>query len=219
MGMAPYGVPRYQDKVWKLIDVAPDGAFALNLDYFAFHYSSTTTYSRKFEELFGRPRSPETPFFTDSSGYPSYFGDAPSNYRELAADNRITPTSPRVSRWSRRKCCFGWCAASPPAPTRPGYAWPEAWALNSVANGRILRETAITDLYVQPAAGDSGAALGAALFVQHQVLGEPRRFVMEHGIGALLRPPRPYVKPPRQAGSATSNAPTTVRSFRERWIC
>jgi carbamoyltransferase len=62
-------------------------------------------------------------------------------------------------------------------------------ALNSVANGRILRETPVTDLYVQPAAGDSGAALGAALFVHHQTLGHPRRFVMEHAYwGAELDP-------------------------------
>jgi carbamoyltransferase len=53
-------------------------------------------------------------------------------------------------------------------------------ALNSVANGRILRESGVTDLFIQPAAGDSGAALGAALFVHHQVLGHPRAFVMEH---------------------------------------
>src|SRR5580765_2352691 len=57
MGMAPYGVPRYQDKVWKLIDVAADGAFALNLEYFSFHYSATRTYSPRFEALFGAPRA------------------------------------------------------------------------------------------------------------------------------------------------------------------
>ncbi len=53
-------------------------------------------------------------------------------------------------------------------------------ALNSVANGRILRETPIEDLYIQPAAGDSGGALGAALYVYHVLLGKPRKFVMEH---------------------------------------
>src|SRR5206468_10974958 len=61
MGMAPYGVPRYQDKVWKLVDAGSDGAFALNLDYFSFHYSPTRTYTSKFEGLFGKPRSAETP--------------------------------------------------------------------------------------------------------------------------------------------------------------
>jgi carbamoyltransferase len=64
-------------------------------------------------------------------------------------------------------------------------------ALNSVANGRILREAPVTDLYVQPAAGDSGAAVGAALFVQHQILGAPRTFVMEHAYwGEELDPDR-----------------------------
>jgi carbamoyltransferase len=62
-------------------------------------------------------------------------------------------------------------------------------ALNSVANGRILKETPVTDLYVQPAAGDSGAAVGAALFVQHQVLGAPRRFVMEHAYWGASQTP------------------------------
>ncbi len=180
MGMAPYGVPRYQDQVWKLIDVAPDGAFALNLDYFAFHHSSMTTYSRKFEELFGPPRSPETPFFTESSGYPSYFGDAPANYHELAADNQhyadIAASIQAVTEEVLLRMVRGLSARI--NATRLCMAG--GVALNSVANGRILRETPITDLYVQPAAGDSGAALGAALFVQHQVLGQPRRFVMEH---------------------------------------
>jgi carbamoyltransferase len=180
MGMAPYGVPRYQDQVWKLIDVAPDGAFALNLDYFAFHHSSTTTYSRKFEELFGPPRSPETPFFTESSGYPSYFGEAPANYHELAADNQhyadIAASIQAVTEEVLLRMVRGLSARI--NTTRLCMAG--GVALNSVANGRILRETPITDLYVQPAAGDSGAALGAALFVQHQVLGQPRRFVMEH---------------------------------------
>jgi carbamoyltransferase len=180
MGMAPYGVPRYQDQVWKLIDVAPDGAFTLNLDYFAFHHSSTTTYSRKFEELFGPPRSPETPFFTESSGYPSYFGEAPANYHELAADNQhyadIAASIQAVTEEVLLRMVRGLSARI--NTTRLCMAG--GVALNSVANGRILRETPITDLYVQPAAGDSGAALGAALFVQHQVLGQPRRFVMEH---------------------------------------
>src|SRR5262249_1056726 len=88
MGMAPYGVPRYQDQVWKLVEVGKDGAFALNLDYFSFHYSPTTTYTPRFEGLFGQPRQPETPFFTESSGYPSYFGERPGNYQHLAAENQ-----------------------------------------------------------------------------------------------------------------------------------
>jgi carbamoyltransferase len=180
MGMAPYGVPRYQDKVWKLIDVAPDGAFALNLDYFSFHYSATRTYNAKFEALFGAPRKAETPFFTDSSGYPSYFGEKPGNYRALAAENQhyadLAASIQVVTEEILVRMARAVCART--GTTRLCMAG--GVALNSVANGRILKETPVTDLYIQPAAGDSGAAVGAALFVQHHVLGAPRRFVMEH---------------------------------------
>src|SRR5205814_6347669 len=74
MGMAPYGQPRYVDKVWKLIEVAPDGSFALDLDYFTFHRSTKNSYSRRFVELFGAPRPADDHFFTAASGYPPYFG-------------------------------------------------------------------------------------------------------------------------------------------------
>ena len=112
MGMAPYGVPRYQDKVWKLIDAAPDGAFALNLEYFSFHYSATRTYSPHFESLFGATRKPETPFFTDTSRYPSYFGEKPANYRELAAENQhYADLAASIQVVTRRFCC-AWRPAS-----------------------------------------------------------------------------------------------------------
>jgi carbamoyltransferase len=189
MGMAPYGVPSFQDEVWRLIDVAPDGSFALNLDYFEFQSSATRTFSTAFEKLFGLPRPPETPFFTAASGYPTYFGSKPSNYSELEAKNQhyadIAASIQLVVeeillRMVRSLCertrCTSLCMAG-------------GVALNSVANGRILRETPVRDLYVQPAAGDSGAALGAALFAHHQVLGQPRRFVMSHGAwGAASEP-------------------------------
>lgn len=180
MGMAPYGVPRYEDKVWKLLDVAPDGAFSLNLDYFSFHYSPTRTFSPKFEELFGAPRRPETPFFTAKSGYPSYFGPKPSNYEALAAENQhyadIAASIQLVTEDVLLRMVRALCERT--SQTRLCMAG--GVALNSVANGRILKETPVTDLYVQPAAGDSGAAVGAALFVYHQTLGNDRRFVMEH---------------------------------------
>jgi len=191
MGMAPYGVPRYQDKVWKLIEVADDGAFSLNLDYFSFHYSSTQTYTSNFEALFGKPRSPETAFFTESSGFPSYFGEKPGNYWQLAAENQhyadIAASIQVVTEDILLRMVHGSCARSHTTKL----CMAGGVALNSVANGRILRETPVTDLYVQPAAGDSGAAIGAALFVQHQILGAARTFVMEHAYwGAELDPDR-----------------------------
>src|SRR5438128_3608938 len=87
MGMAPFGKPRYQEEVYKLIRVHRDGSFELDMDYFSFHRSTTRTFSRKFETLFGPPRDPAGNFFTSLSGYPSYFGDKPANYDALAREN------------------------------------------------------------------------------------------------------------------------------------
>jgi carbamoyltransferase len=180
MGMAPYGVPRYVDEIRRLIRVAADGCFALDLDYFSFHHSTTQTFNSRFERLFGEPRAPETPFFTRRSDYPSYYGALPANFDALAASNQRyadiaasvqAVTEEIMVRLARTACSRAGvnrlCIAG-------------GVGLNSVANGRVLREASIADLFIQPAAGDSGAALGAALFVQHAILGEPRRFTMEH---------------------------------------
>src|SRR5918995_6986011 len=77
MGMAPFGTPRYVDKVWKLIRVADDGSFELDMKYFSFHYSADQTFNAEFVNLFGAPRDPRMNFFTSTSGYPSYFGARP----------------------------------------------------------------------------------------------------------------------------------------------
>ncbi len=76
MGMAPYGQPRYVEKVWKVIRQESDGSFSLDMDYFCFQHSTTRTFNKKFEQLFGEPRAPKTLFFTADSGFPTYFGDA-----------------------------------------------------------------------------------------------------------------------------------------------
>jgi carbamoyltransferase len=180
MGMAPFGTPRYVDKVWKLIRQAADGSFELDMSYFSFHHSADRTFNAKFEELFGAPRDARMNFFTATSGYPSYFGERPQGFDEQARLNQhyadIAASIQRVTeevmlalaRAAQREtgltklCLAGGCA------------------LNSVANGRILRETPFERLYVHPAAGDGGAAVGAALYGYHALLGKPRGFVMEH---------------------------------------
>jgi carbamoyltransferase len=180
MGMAPYGVPRFQDEVRRLVRVGADGSFALNLEYFTFQHSTTRTFGTKFEALFGPPRTPETPFFTETSGYPSYYGERPGNFHALAAQNQhyadLAASLQAVTEDLLLGMVRGACARTGAARL----CMAGGVALNSVANGRILRETPITDLYIQPAAGDSGAALGAALFAHHQILGQPRGFVMQH---------------------------------------
>jgi carbamoyltransferase len=180
MGMAPFGSPRYVDEVRKLLRVDADGSFELDMDYFTFHRSTTQTFSPKFVTLFGPPRDPAANFFTGSSGYPSYFGEKPANYDALSRENEryadiaasiqvvIEETMLTMARAAHRETGLSkLCMAG-------------GVALNSVANSRILRETPFEELYIQPAAGDGGGAVGAALYGYHAVLGRPRGFVMEH---------------------------------------
>jgi carbamoyltransferase len=180
MGMAPFGTPRYVDKVRKLVRISKDGSFELDLDYFCFHYSVDRTFNDKFERLFGPPRDPRALFFTSGSSYPSYFGDKPSNFASLARTNEhyadIAASIQAVTEEALLKMAED--AYRETGLTRLCMAG--GVALNSVANGRILRETAFEEVYVQPAAGDGGAALGAALYGYHVILGKPRHFVMEH---------------------------------------
>jgi len=180
MGMAPFGSPRYVDRVWRLINLERDGSFTLDMGYFSFHYSPHTTYNQRFIELLGAPREPGAPFFTAASGYPSYFGPKPADYDALARQNQhyadVAASIQRVTEevllamanhLHRETGLTRLCLAG-------------GVALNSVANGRILRETPFEELYVQPSAGDGGGAVGAALFGYHMVLGKPRQFVMRH---------------------------------------
>ena len=181
MGMAPYGEPRYVDKIYNnLIRVADDGSFWLDMDYFSFHYSDERTFNSKFENLFGKPRSPEIQFFTSSTRFPSYFGEKPSNFNELCKENEhyadIAASIQRVTveiilkmanalhkETGLKKLCIA-----------------GGVGLNSVANGKLLLETPFEELFIQPAAGDSGGALGSALLAYHAMLGKQRDFVQEH---------------------------------------
>ncbi len=181
MGMAPYGSPRYVDKIYDhLIDVASDGSFRLNMDYFSFHFSDEKTFSTKFERLFGKPRDSQMNFFTSAMRYPTYFGDIPLNHKELCKLNEhyadIAASIQRVTEEILLKLV----QALHKETGLKKLCMAGGVALNSVANGRILRETAFEELYIQPAAGDSGGALGAALLAYHGLLNKPRDFVLEH---------------------------------------
>ena len=153
MGLAPYGEPRFAATIREhLIDLKDDGSFRLDLSYFNYCQGLTMT-SRKFDQLLGGPpRTPETPI-TDG------------RYMDLAASIQAVTEEVllRMARTihretgERRLCLAG------------------GVALNCVANGRLLREGPFEDLWIQPAAGDAGGALGTALFIDHQLLGRPRR--------------------------------------------
>jgi carbamoyltransferase len=180
MGMAPYGEPRYVDKVQKLYRVERDGSLWLDMDYFCFHHSTTRTYNGKFTQLFGEPRDPDWLFFTEKSGFPSYFGDKPSDFDRISERNQFYADVAASIQQCTEEIVLAMARALHAETQLEHLCLAGGVALNSVANGRILRETPFTDLFVQPAAGDGGGALGAALFAQHCVLGQPRSFRMEH---------------------------------------
>jgi carbamoyltransferase len=166
MGLAPYGQPKYKDLILeKLVDLKPDGSFRLDLSYFNYCQGLRMT-SRKFARLFGGPpRKPESPLT--------------EREMDLAASvQRVTETIMlRAARHVHRETGMSsLCLAG-------------GVALNCVANGRILREGPFEKIWIQPAAGDAGGALGVALLIWHQLLGKPRRTRPEDGQhGSLLGP-------------------------------
>jgi carbamoyltransferase len=180
MGMAPFGRPRYADKVWQLLHQDADGSFRLNMKYFAFHRSRDTSYSDAFIDLFGPPRPPDAHFFTPGSGYPSYFGARPLDYDRLARQNEHYADVAASIQLVTEEVLLAMARHLQGETGLTRLCFAGGVALNSVANGRILRETPFEELYIQPAAGDSGGAVGAALYGHHVVLGKPRQFVMEH---------------------------------------
>jgi carbamoyltransferase len=151
MGLAPYGQPKYADLILdKLIDLKQDGTFRLDMDYFDYATGLTMTNSR-FDSLFGGPpRKAETALTQRDM-------DIAASVQRVTEEVIL-----RLSNTVHRELGVEYlCLAG-------------GVALNCVANGRILREGRFRDLWVQPAAGDSGGALGAALAVWHEYHNNPR---------------------------------------------
>ena len=152
MGLAPYGEPRYVDKILEhLIDIKDDGTFRLNMKYFGYATGLTMT-NRKFDVLFdGPPRSAESPLTQKEM--------------DLAASIQIVTEMILLKLASSVHREFGvnnLCLAG-------------GVALNCVANGRLQREGPFESIWIQPAAGDAGGALGAALATWHEYLDKPRK--------------------------------------------
>ena len=157
MGLAPYGEPRYYDTIMNnLIHVAEDGSFRINMDYFAYDYGLTMTDGR-FSELFGIPvREAES--------------ELEQVHKDLAASvQKVTEeiVLRQARDLSRRTGMTNLCMAG-------------GVALNCVANGRVIRETPFTDIFVQPAAGDAGGAVGVAAWIYHSVQGNERTHTWHH---------------------------------------
>jgi carbamoyltransferase len=172
MGMAPFGEPRYVDKVYKTVDIGSDGSFRLDMDYFTFQHSHTRTYGPKFVELFGPERKRETEFFT-SKTHPDRNGDAArenQRYADIAASIQAVTEEIviKMANYAHQRT------------DSKRLVMAGGVALNSVANGMLLDHTPFEELYIQPEAGDAGGALGAALYAYHILLKHPRQMIMDH---------------------------------------
>ncbi|MEN8183457.1 MAG: carbamoyltransferase [Myxococcota bacterium] len=151
MGLAPYGEPTYADLIREnLIDLREDGSFRLDMDYFGYLDDLVMT-SARLEALLGRPpRPPEAPITRDDM-------NLARSIQVVVEEIMLRMARHARARTGKRNLCLA-----------------GGVALNCVANGHILREGIFDDLWIQPAAGDAGGAVGAALSVWHNVLGNAR---------------------------------------------
>jgi carbamoyltransferase len=180
MGMAPYGEPKYVDEVWKTVRREGEGNFSLEMDYFTFHRSATQSFSDKLVDLLGPSREPESNFFTRTSGYPSYYGDKPPDYEAACKLNEHYADIAASIQKVTEELVLDMARSLHRSTGLDQLCMAGGVALNSVANGRILKESGFKDLYIQPAAGDGGGALGAALYVHNALLKGKRTPVMSH---------------------------------------
>jgi carbamoyltransferase len=168
MGLAAYGEPRFVEKVRQIVPARPDGIFALDLGYFR-HLSEGVdmtwedgepklgdVFTPQLEKLLGPRRHPK-------DAITQIHKDIAASVQVVYEERFIALVREVLRRTGLKKLALaGGCA------------------MNSLANGKLFEKTDIQDVYIQAAAGDAGTALGAALYVQHALLDEPRRFVMEH---------------------------------------
>jgi carbamoyltransferase len=166
MGLAPYGQPKYADLIReRLLDIKPDGSFRLNMEFFNYCAGLTMT-SPRFDRLFGGPpRKPESPLTEREM-------DLAASIQVVTEEILLKMVAHIHHQTGQKNLCLA-----------------GGVALNCVANGRILREGPFESLWIQPAAGDAGGALGAALFTWYQLLGNPRQPQQPDGqSGSFLGP-------------------------------
>jgi len=171
MGMAPYGEPLYVDKIKEIVSLEPDGSFRMDMDYFSYHYHTSRAFTKKFEALFGPPRRPGSRFVTEKTSIyddkippgkeeikqNQYYADIAASIQKVTEEILINTARYLYKKTSLKNLCIG-----------------GGVGLNCVANRRMLEETDFENIFIQPAAGDSGGAIGAALYYYNCISGADR---------------------------------------------
>ena len=166
MGLAPYGKPKYKDLIIeKLMDLKNDGSFRLNMKYFNYATGLTMT-NKKFSDLFGEPaRNPKKDLLTQ------FHMDIASSIQAVTEEIVLKIARNLAEEYKVKNLCLA-----------------GGVALNCVANGKILKEKIFDNIWIQPAAGDAGGSLGAALAYWHRELNKPRNEFKDQMKGAYLGP-------------------------------
>jgi carbamoyltransferase len=162
MGLAAYGRPTLTEQVRKLIHRTPDGAFALAPEYFEYQTTASRSYSERFVDLFGPPRRPYDPIDLDTAEG-RRFADCAASVQRVLEDTLVEMTRALHEETGLPDLCLG-----------------GGVALNGVANARILAESGFERVFVPPAPGDAGCALGAALYADRIYFKNPDRDVPDH---------------------------------------
>ena len=156
MGLAPYGEPTYVDRIKQLIHIKDDGTFRLDMRYFTFDWGMRM-YNEGFEEVMGQPTRPL------ETGELTQFHKDVARSLQAVVDEVMVKLATRIVEETGI----------------PRIALAGGVALNCVANGHIIREAPVEDIFVQPSAGDGGGAMGAALWAWHDLLDKPREWKLE----------------------------------------
>lgn len=159
MGLSPYGNPKFQEQMEKLIQQSTDGSFKLNLKYFNYHLSDKVSYNQNFIDLMGvGPNSKKK-----SDQIIQVYADIAASTQKVLEEKLLVIAKHIKQKTGEDNLCYG-----------------GGVALNGVANWRIFKEAGFKNVYIHPAAGDSGGALGAALYAYHHALNKPRVGGLKH---------------------------------------
>ena len=154
MGLAPYGEPVWYDKIRQLIDIKDDGSFTMDMRYFAYPYGLVMT-NRRFDDLFGGPPFPRETKPTKKQM------DLAASVQKVTDEIMLKLAHTLHRETGMKQLCLA-----------------GGVALNCVANGHILRQCPFEDIWIQPAAGDAGGAVGVGFYIWNTVLGHPRTCTM-----------------------------------------